>query len=120
VVVLTLLALGLTGCGRSAPEGADGGAGEVAEPVAAGIRVASEQTVVAPSSTTAPPATAATPTTTTSMPTGPSGTYVVQAGDTLSVIASQFGITVDAISQANGITDVNSIRPGQELVIPPG
>jgi LysM repeat protein len=45
--------------------------------------------------------------------------YVVQAGDSLSVIAQRFGVTVDAIAQANAIADVHSIRIGDELVIPP-
>ncbi|MGH1488851.1 MAG: LysM peptidoglycan-binding domain-containing protein [Acidimicrobiales bacterium] len=46
------------------------------------------------------------------------GSYVVEPGDTLSVIAEQFGVTVAALSEANGITDVNTIKPGQELIIP--
>jgi LysM repeat protein len=45
--------------------------------------------------------------------------YVVQQGDVLGTIAKQFGTTVEAIAQANGITDANLIRIGQELLIPP-
>lgn len=110
------LVVGLAGCGRSAPEGAAGTSTNDPEPAAAGIRVVSEQTVVPPAPTTVP--TLTTEATTTTGSTAPAGTYVVQPGDTLSAIAKQFGVSVDAISEANGITDVNSIRPGQELIIP--
>ena len=109
------LSLALVGCGRSAPESI----GEVlpaeGEPEAAGVQVVSQQAVVVP-----PPTTATVPTTVaeTIPPAATGTTYVVQAGDTLSVIAEQFSVTTDAISQANGITDVNSIQPGQELIIP--
>jgi LysM repeat protein len=44
-------------------------------------------------------------------------TYVVKAGDTLTQIASQFGTSVQAIKDANGLgSDV--INVGQVLVIP--
>ena len=45
-------------------------------------------------------------------------TYAVQAGDTLSVIAERFGTTVDAIVEANEITDATSLDVGQLLIIP--
>lgn len=45
-------------------------------------------------------------------------TYTVQAGDTLTKIADQFGITVQALTQANGISDPSIIHIGQTLVIP--
>jgi LysM repeat protein len=44
--------------------------------------------------------------------------YVVQAGDSLGAIAAQFGVTIDAIVQANSITDPNLIIPGETLIIP--
>jgi LysM repeat protein len=44
--------------------------------------------------------------------------YTVQDGDTLGSIAEQFGVTVDAIVQANSITDANFIIPGETLIIP--
>lgn len=46
------------------------------------------------------------------------GAYTVAAGDTLGVIAARFGVSVDAIAAANGITDPNRIRVGQVLLIP--
>ena len=44
--------------------------------------------------------------------------YIVQAGDTLSSIASRFNISVDDLMTANTITDPNVLSAGQELVIP--
>lgn len=46
------------------------------------------------------------------------GTYIVQPGDMLWAIARQYGTTVQAIAQANGIANPNLIYPGQQLVIP--
>lgn len=111
--VAVILAL-LAGCGRSAPESAATVDPAETEPAAAGVQVVSELPVIVP-----PPTTATIPTTvTTALPATPAGSYVVQPGDTLSVIAEQFGITIQQLSDANGITDVNSIQPGQELIIP--
>jgi stage VI sporulation protein D len=45
-------------------------------------------------------------------------TYRVQSGDTLSSIAARFGVSVQALINANGITDPNSLSIGQVLVIP--
>ncbi len=44
--------------------------------------------------------------------------YIVQPGDTLSSIASRFGVSVDDLMAANGITDPNLLSAGQQLVIP--
>lgn len=46
--------------------------------------------------------------------------YVVQAGDTLYSIARRYGVTVAAITAANGIVNPNHIYVGQRLVIPTG
>ncbi len=46
------------------------------------------------------------------------GTYIVQQGDTLAEIAIQFNVTLEALADANNITDVNHIEAGQELNIP--
>jgi len=45
--------------------------------------------------------------------------YTIVKGDTLLVIARQFGVSVSAIQSANGIDDPRRLRIGQELVIPP-
>lgn len=44
--------------------------------------------------------------------------YTIRKGDTLLSIARQFGLTVRAIQEANGIDDPRRLRAGQEIVIP--
>ena len=44
--------------------------------------------------------------------------YIVREGDTLSGIAERFGTTVEALLQANRLTDPNQIEGGRRLVIP--
>lgn len=51
-------------------------------------------------------------------PIEPAQTYVVQSGDTLRIIADRFGITIDALSTANNITNPNAIFVGQTLIVP--
>jgi spore coat assembly protein SafA len=49
----------------------------------------------------------------------PPGTYVVQPGDTMSGIAQNFGVSLQALEAANPqIHDPNKIYPGQVLTIP--
>jgi LysM repeat protein len=45
-------------------------------------------------------------------------TYTVRAGDTLLAIATDFGISVDALMEANRLKDPNALAAGQLLVIP--
>jgi len=51
---------------------------------------------------------------------GGSNTYTVQAGDNLTKIGAKYGITWNAIYEANRdiISDPDMIHPGQELKIP--
>jgi len=44
--------------------------------------------------------------------------YTIRYGDTLTRIARLYGVTVNAIVLANGITNPNYIRAGQRLLIP--
>jgi LysM repeat protein len=44
--------------------------------------------------------------------------HVIQRGDTLFRIATLYGITVEALAQANGLTNTASIFAGQTLLIP--
>ncbi len=91
--------------------------------------------VVAPTSTETPPPTATTiltkiPTTiptpfiTVSATRSPTltftypFTYTVKSGDTLSGLASRFSVSVNKIMAANALTDPNTIRIGQVLIIP--
>ena len=46
-----------------------------------------------------------------------SGTYTVQAGDTLTAIANKYGTTVDSLVALNNIADKNKIYVGQVLKI---
>lgn len=43
------------------------------------------------------------------------GSYAIQAGDTLSAIARQRGVSVDEIANINNISNVNQIAVGQQL-----
>lgn len=90
----------LASCGRNAPE-------EGVSTLEASISPTSSAVVI----TTLPPTTAPPPTTTPE--------YIVQQGDSLSVIAQRFGVTTQELADFNGIEDPNSIRVGQTLTIPP-
>jgi LysM repeat protein len=68
------------------------------------------QTLKIPGTTTAPAATSA--------PSGSQKTYTVQAGDNLAGIAAKFGVTVQALQQANNISNPDQIFSGQTLKIP--
>ncbi len=49
-------------------------------------------------------------------PSGP--VYIVQDGDSLWAIAARFGVAVTDLQSANGITDPNQLRVGDQLTIP--
>ena len=51
-------------------------------------------------------------------PTPEAPVYRVQSGDTLWSIALRFGVSVDALAEANGISDPGQLVVGQELIIP--
>lgn len=79
--------------------------------------------VLGPTSSPAPSATPSptpspSPAPTAAPTAAPQRTYTVQQGDTLAAIAQQFGTTVRALQDANGIEDPNRITVGQVLVIP--
>ena len=86
-----------------------------AESASAAVPTAVATPTAAPSPAPATPA-PATPAPTVA-PT-PQRTYVVQAGDTLALIAQQFGVSVSAIQSVNGIADPDEIVIGTVLVIP--
>lgn len=70
---------------------------------------------VAPGETPGAEATAGTPEATVA----PAGTiYVVKAGDTLSIIAQQYGVTIEDLVAVNQLADPNLLRVGQTLIIP--
>jgi len=49
---------------------------------------------------------------------GPSVVHIVEAGQTLGLIASLYGTTVDLLVQANELSDPNYVYIGQEIVVP--
>jgi LysM repeat protein len=44
--------------------------------------------------------------------------HIIQFGDALSTIAEQYGVSVEALMEANGLNDANLIQVGQRLTIP--
>lgn len=44
--------------------------------------------------------------------------HEVQQGESLASIARKYGVTAEAIADANGLSDANLIRVGQQLLIP--
>ena len=96
----------LSGCGRL-----------ITQPTPTAVAIAQETSAVMPLATSTPvpwtPAPTATPT-----PTPTPIIYTVQAGDNLLGIARQYGVTVEALQEANAITDPRLLQIGQELVIP--
>ena len=107
-------AFALAGCGRSVPVDAlnntDG------DPDIAGVSITSPDAVVATEPTN-PEDQVITPTSDETIPQS-QAIYTVQPGDTLSVIATQYNISIDELAAANAIGDVHTIAPGQQLVIP--
>jgi LysM repeat protein len=53
-------------------------------------------------------------------PNSTDGTHIVQSGETLFRIALRYGVSVQALAVANGITNPQLIHPGQRLVMPDG
>ena len=78
----------------------------------------------APATTTPPPAATATltpttaPTATPTRAAGAGRRYTIEPGDTLLGIAFEFGVTLEALLQANDITPDSLLTVGKELVIP--
>ena len=74
-------------------------------------------TPMPPTATPIPPTPTPIPPTATPMPPTPV-IYIVKAGDTLSAIAKEFGVTVAILQEANGISDPRLLQVNQELIIP--
>ena len=53
-------------------------------------------------------------------PAAAASVYTVQAGDTLSAIAADHGVSLDSVLAANGLTMTSIIRPGQEISLSTG
>jgi LysM repeat protein len=70
---------------------------------------ASGTTVPSPTDTPAPPA---------ATPPGRTVSHTIKRGETLSEIASRYGVTMQAIMDANDLTNASVIITGQTLIIP--
>lgn len=46
--------------------------------------------------------------------------YVVQQGDTMNAIALELGVSVEALMEANGLSDPDTLSAGQVLLVPEG
>jgi LysM repeat protein len=79
---------------------------------------AEPQATSSPAPATATPAPSNTPPPPTASPSGEVVSHTVKRGETLSEIAVQYGVTVQAIVDANGLTDPSHIVTGQVLIIP--
>jgi LysM repeat protein len=76
-------------------------------------------TEMLPTATPQPAATLTpTPRPPTATPTVESVVHTVESGETLSIIAQSYGVTVEAIVDANGLSDPDRIVAGQTLIIP--
>jgi len=109
VALLILLPLALAGCGQV-----------ITLPTATPLPP-TPTVVVTVGATPRPTATPApyTPAPTdTATPTPTPIIYTIKGGDTLLAIASQFGVTVSALQETNGITDPRALRVNQEIVVP--
>jgi LysM repeat protein len=108
LLILSIFMAGLllSGCGRL-----------ITQPTPTAVAIVQGALTVTPHATSTPvpwtPAPTATPT-----PTPTPIIYIVQVGDNLLGIARQYGVTVEALQEANAITDPRLLQIGQELVIP--
>ena len=93
----------LVACGGDDPEPVATPTASASVPTATPFPVQPSPTIVAAASDTAPQQPA---------------TYIVEPGDSLSVIAERFGTTVEALMAANEIADGATIFVGQELKLP--
>jgi LysM repeat protein len=123
------LATGILDEQPSDPDDGLAGANASASPVPTPQPSASARPTATPASTATPTPSAAPTAVPTVAPTvvptppptaapAPARTYTVQGGDTLALIAAQFGTSAEAIQAANGIDDPDEILIGQVLVIP--
>ncbi len=81
-------------------------------------RAPEQQPVTTTTPATGGPAATTTPESTSTPVAGEEGTYTVEEGDIPVTIAEKFGISVEALLEANDITDPTSLKIGQVLVIP--
>lgn len=108
-LLAALLLAGLTWAGFAAQPSAG---------VSASVFVA--QATVAPLPTTTPPPTNTAIPTPASAVTATPTVYTVQPGDSATLIARRFGVTLEVLLAANNIQNPNIVELGRQLVIPVG
>jgi len=122
-ILISVLMVGSLGCSLgslitgAAPPTATPTLGLVATFTATATYAATSTPTDTPIATDTPPPTPTATLLPTATPTPPYVTYVVQTGDTLSSIASRYGVTVQAIMEANGLSS-SILNIGMELTIP--
>ena len=102
--------------------GCFGGSGGTADDDESTTSTTEPRVLVVTTTTTTPPSlpTATTPeTTTTNRPLGGPRMHIVSAGEVLGQIAEQYGVSVEAIVEANALDNPDRIDVDQKLVIPP-
>lgn len=109
-LVSVLLVASMAGCAREQEETSSPGA--TVEPRITQPDTSAVSEAPAPSTTGMPDVGSV------AEPTSPPQVYIVQAGDTLSAIARRFGCDLDALIEANQITDPNTLQVGQQLQVP--
>ncbi len=80
--------------------------------------IAEATPTLASAAATSTPTATNTPIPPTATPTSVTVIHTVKSGETLSKIASDYGVTVQAIMRVNNLTDPDRISVGQKLVIP--
>jgi LysM repeat protein len=102
-------------------EGTEAEAGEETEateaPAEAAATATPEPTTAATSVAETPASTSAPEATTAPVPAGGT-THTVQAGENLYRISLRYGVSMDAIAQANGLANTSIVYVGQQLTIP--
>ena len=88
-----------------------GESNDVSEPT-----LAPELTIVTP--TPVPPGATVVITPTPTVDPGTLRHHTIESGETLSSIADEYGVTLEALQAVNGIEDPNSVQVGQDLLIP--
>lgn len=119
VLLLTYLVLSITATTATTAQSTSADSPEVvyAQAVNQFLNTSTAPAVAAQASQVPPtsaPTNTASPTAT--VPVNP--THVVARGDTLSTIASFYGVTVSQIASANSLTNINALMVGQTLLIP--
>lgn len=112
LLMVVLAGIALAGCSVTIGPAPTAGTPLPGQPTYTPIDQVHVDITYVPSPTAGPP-------TPTRGPVGEPTEYKIKAGDTLSGIAAQFGITVEDIVKYNNISDPNAVYEGETILIPP-